>query len=277
MDKTLMLYHSGVGSTKMISQLISEKLTTRTEVRAISIEDIKDFSLLEDYTILCIGFPTYHASPSKTMTKFISILPYFENPKFVFAYTTCGFYSANTLRIFAKQCKEKNLIVVYSQSYLSPATDGILISPNIKIFLDFEKGLLNKIDSDIENFFLILQFCEFPHKLPKFKLCSILNYPNKLLGSVYKPKIYYFENLCCHCNNCIIQCPNNCLSFDSNKALQHFKNDCEHCYRCIHYCQKKALSLDKQHSPKKQFDLEFWKNKKTQFDLEFWKNKKNQY
>ena len=262
MDKVLVLYHSGVGCTKMVSELISKKLSNKLELSTISIEDITDVSLLNNYKILCMGFPTYHASPSKTMLKFIESLPYFKKTKFVFAYTTCALYSANALRIFAKQCRKKNLIVVYSQSYRSPATDGVLLVPNIKVFFKFEKGLINKINTDIENFISITMSHKFSYKFPEFKLYSILNSPNKLLGEFYKPKIHYFKNLCSHCNVCVSRCPCNSLSFDENEILKHSKIDCEHCFRCIHHCHKKALSLNKRRSPKKQLNSKFWNKKK---------------
>ena len=50
-----------------------------------------------------------------------------------FLFTTCGLYSANTLRIFAKLCEKKNMITILSRSYRCAATDGILLAPAMRI------------------------------------------------------------------------------------------------------------------------------------------------
>lgn len=105
----LILYHSGAGSTKALAEIYSEKLGKyhQTDIEPISLE--YDYKKLLEYDFLILGFPTYHCEPSLSMTEFIDNMPKFETEIRGFAFTTCGLYSVNTMRIFVKRALRKNL------------------------------------------------------------------------------------------------------------------------------------------------------------------------
>lgn len=139
MSNIIILYHSGVGNTKMVAGLIKDQLDENNCVVFRSVEEKIDLKQLSSYDILIFGFPTYHSEPSKTMTRFISKIPRFSTLTPCFIFTTCGFYSENSLRVFSNYCKEKNLQIIHWASYRTAATDGVLLAPSINLFSSFKK------------------------------------------------------------------------------------------------------------------------------------------
>ena len=248
MNKIVILYYSGVGNTKTIAQYMYNYLMRGNSVDIYSIEELSvDFSF-DKYSKLIIGFPTIHAKPALPMEWFIQELKVIEKKMPTFVYTTCGLYSGNAIRIFCKSTIVKNIIPIYTSSYQCLAIDGILLTPNIKRWYGYEKGLSSRIKRDLERFLDTTEFCS---KIPRLKWYSVLNYPNKVIGKHTKFKIYLHENKCMQCGVCLEKCPvgayvkgdNNLPIFDIEK--------CINCYRCIHRCPQLALSLSKRKAPKK--------------------------
>lgn len=256
--KTLIIYHSGVGNTKIIANMLYNQLKNKTNATIKSIEEISSDFEIGKFDNYIIGFPTYHSSPSPSILRYLeSINPLTQNkPAYIF--TTCGWYSTNTLRIFAKRCLDKNIMPVMCCSYRCPATDGTLIAPNMKIWFKFEKDIQIRIEKEtyrIMNEFLKKQYNV---KLPRFKFYSIINYPNKLGGHFYKPMIYIHKSRCIKCGKCIEDCPSNCFLTDQDNFPSYKKENCEHCYRCIHHCPVQALSLNKNKIVRKQLNNKFF-------------------
>ncbi len=142
--RTLIIYHSGVGNTRLIADMLFNQLKNKTNVMMKSVEEVSDYINMNEFDNYIIGFPTYHSSPSKSILKFIDRIKPTSKNKPVYIFTTCGLYSANTLRIFAKKCVEKNLVPVLHCSYRCPATDGTLLMPNMRIWFKFEKDIKRK-------------------------------------------------------------------------------------------------------------------------------------
>lgn len=254
----LVLYHSGVGNTRFVAGLIRQELDIFTQTAVASIEEPQARSLLGASDFLVLGFPTYHAAPSESIHLFIEGLPRYEQPKYAFTFTTCGLYPANSLRILAKFCQDKNIIVLHSAAYRAPATDGALLAPCIKWFHSFPKGLRGKVQADVSIAWWLM--CQPPDivRLPPFKWYAILNYPNKMVGQrYYKPQIHVLAPYCTGCGLCAERCPRNC--FESNDGKANWQHDlCEHCYRCIHHCPCAALTLRKRKRVAVQFDDAFY-------------------
>ena len=240
----LILYYSGVGNTKMVATKIFHELQGSHEATLVSIEDLSTDITIADYDSLVIGFPTIHAAPAYPILTFIKQMEQLENSIQAFLFATCGLYSANTLRIFAKQCEKKNMITILSRSYRCAATDGILLAPAMRIWSRHEKRLDKKVENDVSVF---IRRCNDPvvADIPRFKIYSILNYPNKFFGQRFSPPIYTHKQHCVLCGKCGIHCPVQCICKD-DEGYPLFDNEkCIHCYRCIHHCPKKALSLTK--------------------------------
>lgn len=113
-----------------------------------------------------------------------------------------------------------------------------------------EKRLDDKVENDVSTF---IRYCNRPiiANIPRFKIYSILNYPNKFCGQRFSPQIYIHKKNCISCGKCVKNCPVQCICRD-DVGYPYFDNEkCIHCYRCIHHCPKKALSLSKKYPPSK--------------------------
>ena len=196
----LILYYSGVGNTKMVATKYSMNCKARMKLISVSIEDLITDITIADYDSLVIGFPTIHVAPCIPILTFIKQMEQLENSIPAFLFTTCGLYSANTLRIFAKLCEKKNMITILSRSYRCAATDGILLAPAMRIWSRHEKRLDKKVENDVSVF---IRRCNDPvvADIPRFKIYSILNYPNKFFGQRFFSSNIHYKQHCVLCGN----------------------------------------------------------------------------
>jgi len=254
MKRIIILYHSGVCNTKMVAEKALNELSPHFNTDIFSVEALPACLDFNQYDGMIIGFPTIHASPSPRMEAFMKGLERLEKPLPALLFSTCGFYSANALRIFAKMCILKNIIPVQSQSFRCAATDGTLLFPQWNFLFTHEKKLDEKVAKACSSFINTFKFNAIKARIPRFKLYSILNYPNKFMGKHLKFRIYLHKNKCIKCGQCIKNCPAGALVQDQENYPGFTKEKCENCYRCIHHCPKLALSLSKKKSPLRVLD-----------------------
>lgn len=255
--KLLVVYHSGVGNTKFVAEILYHKLLLTNDVELKAVEDVIDGIRYDDFDGFIFGFPTYHVNPSVSMTNFLDHIEKVEDKKPVYIFTTCGWFSANSTRIFAKSCLDKNFIPVLSRSFRCPGTDGVLLAPYIRFFYTFEKKLLDKIEIDVNEINKV--FSPNPRvNMPKFSWASVLNYPNMKLGQAYTFNINLHKENCIKCGKCIKHCNVKGLILGDNGYPIFNKDNCEKCYRCIHHCSENALSLSKKKMPNRLLTQEFY-------------------
>ena len=251
MEKIAILYHSGVGNTKKISEKISTQLAKYYDAEMHSVEKLPEDFDGNHYIALVIGFPVIHTHPSIRILRFIDSMESLAQPKAAYIFATCGWYSANSVRILAKRCVSKNIIPVAARVYNGcPATDGTLLFPSVKSFFTFPQNLDAMIEQDAAAFCQKVETGIIALSMPKFKMYSILNYPNKLLGQLITCRIYVHKHKCIKCNKCTANCPSSALTRDSEDYPYFVSAKCEKCYRCIHHCPQLALSLSKKKPPK---------------------------
>ncbi|MCX7709678.1 MAG: flavodoxin family protein [Clostridia bacterium] len=266
MDKktsVLILYHSGAGSTRMVAEIYHEQLHScyHTDLSSVSMD--YDYERFLEYDYFILAFPTYHCDPSTSMMEFIKNIAASDKPKRAFAFTTCGLFSGNTLRIFIKECLNKNIIVEGSSVYKAPATDGTLLLPSINFIYKFEKDIADRIRKDIGRIRGLIETETSRIDWPRFKLYSILNYPNKVLGKACKHRIRLIKELCSNCNQCVRQCIRNCWM--SGKDYPQYEiTHCEYCFRCIHQCPKEAIVLSSNTVKKRKLNKEFYEHYKKE-------------
>ena len=250
MQKILVLYFSGVGTTKKIAELMHSHLSQNCKADIFSIES-KDVPNVKSYDSLIIGTPTYHAAPPRLVVDFINAMPQLSKEIPAFIFNTRGLCSLNTNRIMAKQLQKKNILTIMDKAYRGPASDGSLIAPFIKRFFEYEKNLEQKIDRDCTTFLELLEKDVLQGYIPRFQFGSVINAPNKAAGQLITVKIHLHKDKCVKCGKCIKICPHKILSANESNYPLLTSKGCENCYRCIHHCPSLALSLSKKKPPKK--------------------------
>jgi len=251
MKKILILYFSGVGATKRVAEIMHSRISLSCNADILSVES-KDIPAIQDYDALIIGTPVYHAAPAKVLMYYLDTLPRLSKKAPVFIYSTRGLCSLNTHRIMAKKLQTKNIITVMDRVYRSPGSDGTLFIPFVKRFFEFEKDIDRKINQDCSDFLRLLDGGQMKGYIPKFRLGSIINAPNKAAGLLITVKIHLHKNKCIKCGLCIKKCPHKSFRADKNGYPVLDSKKCDNCYRCVHNCPNASLSLSKRRTPKKQ-------------------------
>lgn len=262
MQKILIIYNSGAGSTKTIVE-IYQTLLSKYQVDILPVSLSFNFSMLDDYEFLIFAFPCYHSDISPLMSDFMEKMPKQTLTRKGLVFITYGLYAGNTLRIFIKKCFEKNIDIMGYTDYKAPSTDGSLIFPYFNFMYRYEKKIAINILKDIERIKQFLSIKSFKSNLPYFKLYTFLNYPNEWLGKNTKPQIKVREDACILCNLCVNECPRGCWTI-GDSSLVFDKSECDTCYKCIHQCPKEALVLSKGTIKKRKMNALFyqeWKEK----------------
>ena len=250
--KILVLYFSGVGSTRKVAELIQDCLlhTKNYIVDLYSIENCAVINFIT-YDAFIIGTPVYHGAPSNIVNDYFDSLPPLRKRIPAFIFNTRALCSCNTNRLLAKRLLKKNIITIKDQDYRAPASDGALILPFIKRFFCFEKNIQAKIQLDCMDFLAQIQTKQLYGYVPQFRFSSVINAPNKFIGQMITFKIFLHQDKCIKCGRCIGNCPHYAWE-RSNSGYPLFNSTkCENCYRCIHHCPAKALSLSKHSTPSK--------------------------
>lgn len=256
-DKILILYHSGAGSTKTLSEIFYKMLDSYpVDISPINLE--YDYRTLRNYSFIIFAFPTYHCSPSLSMMEFINNMPVFDEPQKAFAFTTCGLYSGNTLREFIHGCMPKNIVIGGCSIYRAPASDGALLLPPLSFMFRYERNIVHNITKDIDNIENIIRSDHIENIYPHYKLYTILNYPNKILGKSFKPKIKLLNSDCVNCGKCVDGCIRHCW-VKGTKHPEYNGANCEFCFRCIHHCPKGAIEISEKTKTRCKLNDDFYK------------------
>ncbi len=263
--KVLIIYHSGVGNTKLLSTLIYNHLVKKNECDLYAIESVPEALDFNTYDAYVIGFPTFHSQPSYDIVNYFDSIGPISQKKPAFIFTTCGWYSANTLRTISKICFTKGIIPLMTRSYKCIATDGVLIAAPLKILFDFDKRLTNKLKRDVCDFSEGIENKRLVGKLPSTKIYSIINYPNAFFGQRYTFKINLIKDKCSQCGRCVRNCNLLAYSINSDGYPEFDRSKCVNCYRCIHHCPMGALSLHKGRSPSLLLNDKFYRMKEEAF------------
>ena len=259
----IILYHSGAGSTKTIAEIFYNKLTSFFSCDIENIYLDYNFDKLSEYDFIIFGFPTYHCEPSESMMDFIKKMPKFPEVKNAFVFTTYGLYTGNTEKIFVKSCKHKNINTCGSNAYKAPATDGVLLFPSMDFMFKYGEEVPNKIKKDINFIKDTLKSDVYKSNyIPRIKLYTILNYPNKLFGKNFTRNISIINNKCIGCEKCVNECIRDCWKKEKDKRVWNSDN-CESCFKCVHHCPSSAIILSEKTLNKPKFNNDFYKKIKN--------------
>jgi len=261
MKNILIIYHSGSGGTKKISEFIKEKLYNFFNVDISEVKSDFNYCSLSNYDLLIFGFPTYFCKPPRSVIEFIDNMPKLKKSQRAFVFNTCGFLSVNTLRIFMRMVLNKNIYPLGSMTIKAPVSDHIMLPFVLDYFFQYENNLLKKIDKFIFEIKQSFDTDKIKTNIPNYKiytpLVNLIMFGGKIIFNLFKKNIKILKTRCTNCNQCVENCDRNCWESQSDFPKFNSKN-CELCLKCIHNCPQKAIIFSRFMQNKKRFNKKFW-------------------
>ncbi|MHA1188051.1 MAG: EFR1 family ferrodoxin [Candidatus Heimdallarchaeota archaeon] len=257
--KLLVLFFSGTGNTQYISEylkdhLLKELQTTDLEITLAAIEWV-DPKIVNDYNIICLGYPVYAGLAPSLVREFIDTLPQVKK-KGLFVFNTKGIAEGVANWHTIRQLEKKGFKSLGFYSFVMPASDEIsmLIKKNSKIhkkMLSKNFDQIRKVDKFVSKMTKTIQLLntnqtidELPRKVPirifGFITTSILLGLFSLIGNVMSKKLHADDN-CTACEICVEECPVQNISLIDNDIV--FDDRCIFCLRCVNNCPEEAIQI----------------------------------
>lgn len=241
-NKCLLIYYSGTGNTKYITEKLEKSLVTEGfEVENYRINPLKLEKLdLTKYDLIGIGYPIYGFNMPGVVHKFFKKQKFMANQR-VFVYKNSGeTYSANDSSSLALKHILKHQKANFSNEYhfMMPYNihfrfDEKLIKEMLIMDEKLMKILVKEIKENIPNI-----------KKYKFKN-NLINYPLRLtyIGGNINVLFYKVDkNKCVKCGKCIDLCQNQNI-YKGKKGNIKFHHKCLMCMNCTLNCPKDAIKM----------------------------------
>ncbi len=264
----VIIYHSGSGSTKTISELFKERLAEYS-IDLVKAAKNYDFQQLRQYDFIMLGFPTYHCAPSTTIMDFIDKIPAAAKPMKAFVFSTCGLYGGNAVKVVIEKLFTKNIITSDYTRIVGPASDGALLFPEplsrlfsfLSYSLKYHITTKWKLDKAVSQIHRAIHSSETKLRVPLYKWYVPINDIFKYFGEknydMYKEAIHILSNRCDNCELCVKNCVRDCLTKNDPHPVFDPKN-CEFCLKCIHHCPNKAIIFSEKMKDRIRFNRKFY-------------------
>ncbi|MCP4135230.1 MAG: hypothetical protein GY754_29955 [bacterium] len=272
----LIIYHSGSGSTKTISEVFYEKLSADYIVDIMEVSIDFNYDKLKNADLVLLGFPTYHCEPSQSMIDFIEKAPVLEKPVKSFIFATCGLYRGNALRMAAQKLYKKNIVPVGSATIVGPASDGVLLFPesvsralsaSLSYMLKYQRSTKKRINSAVAVIDHSLHSSKMSVSMPWYKWYVPINNIFKFFGErsydAYKNKLHIIKERCTNCGHCVDSCERGSWSAGEN-CPGFSPSNCELCLRCAHHCPKRAIVISEKMKDRVRLNRAFYKELKRE-------------
>lgn len=269
-NRIIIIYHSGSGSTELISRVFSERLREDNKVDIAMIKPDFNYGILSSNDLVILGFPTYGFAPSFSTIEFVKNMPVMKDTAF-FLFTTCGLYSGNSIRILSDMLQGKDGRVIGYTQIRGPASDGVLFFPWIRFFFSYEKRVNEKIDTAVNEIKSFLIKKDNTINIPRLRWYSpFTRLFRRQLGRVeyrqYSSNLRILEERCNNCNICVRNCIRGCWTKGKNHPYINPDN-CEFCLKCVHNCPKKAIIFSDYMKDRSRLDKDFYKKIKERTPL----------
>ncbi len=268
----LMVYHSGSGSTRIINDILKEKLSDRYDITLKEIDRKLDLSIFDEHELIIFSFPTFGCEPPQSMREFIERLPAYENSKKAYVFTTCALYQENCLRHFIQSIEKKNILTFNYACIKGPASDGALFFPEKwKFIWNYEKNIHSKIENITAEIIKMSENTLKKSKIPLYKWYTPLNramlfFLEKQYESL-KESIHLLPDRCVNCNLCVKSCHRESWKASDNNPVFSPEN-CELCLKCIHNCPHNAIIITDGMKDRPRLNKAFYSKKKQEILFE---------
>ncbi|MCG8479644.1 MAG: EFR1 family ferrodoxin [Spirochaetales bacterium] len=254
MKKIGIIYHSGSGSTRLLCEVLRERLSPDFEVELHSVGTYDGASLMR-FDCIVIAFPTYHCRPSESIMEFVDALPPARIAKRAVVLTTYGLYPGNSVRILAEKLREKQIVTVHHLAVRGPASDGaLMLPPWISFMFRYERSVAAKIDDTIGAVGSIVKAEPVRTEIPAYKwyvpFTALPQFFGKRTYMKLKERMSIDGERCTNCGVCIRACDRACWTHAGTgengeyTPVPIFRPErCEFCLRCIHGCPMRAIGF----------------------------------
>lgn len=251
--KVRIIYFSGTGNTKLISEVLKNSFAGKEEVKLVAIEDyLKGKSQLDlnsSDVLIGVGFPIYDLLAPNIIHSFIEALPKAHYPIPVFIFSSMAFIKGDCHSIVAKALKKKGYYTISKIGFKCPS-NGVATyeKPEHSRYRNvrFEKGIKTKIlyfaveTINAYNRFLNKPFHRGGLIIPIYNV--VRYFSEKLYGDKYYLDLR-ISNRCNVCKACVQACPDQNLKALDNRIIIKNDNGCLRCLRCVSLCPKNAISF----------------------------------
>ncbi|MBI9044084.1 MAG: EFR1 family ferrodoxin [Anaerolineaceae bacterium] len=248
----LLIYYSGTGNTKLISQEIEKRLTLSGHtVELVSIEEI---SRLKSVTFrnktIGFGFPVYKFTYPDIFKYLFAVFNEKGNNNPYFLYCTYARFTAETFYDFSKNLDNEKFRLIEQCSFKSPSNGISSRMPEnayeYETVMFFEDDIAGKIDTFTNHLLDNLK------KESHFRINQKYDFVSPLRLKIVKdiertkyPKLQIDSDRCTVCGVCAAHCPDDNLVKTADDIKIVDQEGCLHCLRCMHHCPQNAISYGK--------------------------------
>jgi len=240
-----LIYFTGTGNTKFITELISEQFKTN-DIELIPIESLsEDINIIDPNAVLGLGYPVYDLMPPRNVMKALDEIKTVKN-QHAFVFSTYTSYPLDSNYHAAQILQSKGYNVISMTDFKAPGASSFLYSnPDnfiVKGKTIFEKGLKAHITEFVSDITVKSLLPSQPVTI-KFNRFNKIHqsFSNKFFGFLFYKNLRVNDN-CNQCGLCIKSCPEGNLSVDDTLKISK-PNECLKCLRCVQICPQKAINF----------------------------------
>ncbi len=236
--KVVILYFSGTGNTKIISELFNKEFSQKgCLVDCISLEKIipEKFDF-DKYDLIGLGFPVHAWDAPEIFYDFINQIPPVDSKK-VFLYKTAGdpFLNGGTTLKIRKILKKAGYNVFYETLFAMPA--NIFLRYDDRLIKQLYNAAVKMIPEEVS---AILKFTKQIYS-SNFIFDTLIYLVSRFesVGSKLFGKNLETLSSCTMCGKCISDCPVQNIQKSDGKIT--FSSNCILCMRCLKNCPVQAI------------------------------------
>lgn len=241
----MIFYFSGTGNSLQVAKNIGKQNNEQVISIAamMNSQDEKFEYSLHDNEMIGFVYPVYAWAPPRMVLDFIQKLKlnnYRDN--YTFSVATCGANIGNTMKVFNKKLKEKNLHLDSGFSIAMPSNYIVMGDVDSK---PREKKKLLAAEETLKNINSIIEQRE--KNVFKIEKGSMPGFLTDIINSLFNKsgistKKFYADNNCTGCGICESVC--NCQTIKVH-GKPRWGEECSQCLACINLCPVKAIQYGK--------------------------------